>query len=76
MNDIFEGNWKEIQGGLKETWGKLTDDDLTQIEGKRDRLVGALQKKYGYAKERAEKEVDDRLAQWQKAQAKTKAVSG
>ncbi len=72
MNDILEGNWKEIQGGLKEWWGDLTDDDLTQIEGKRDKLVGTLQKRYGYAKERAEKEVDDRLAQWEKAQAKNK----
>jgi uncharacterized protein YjbJ (UPF0337 family) len=72
MNDILEGNWKEIRGGLKEWWGDLTDDDLTQIEGKRDRLVGTLQKRYGYAKERAEKEVDDRLAQWEKAQAKNK----
>lgn len=76
MNDILEGNWKEIQGGLKEWWGGLTDDDLTQIGGKRDRLLGALQKRYGYTKEHAEKEVDDRLAQWKKAQAKTEAVSG
>ncbi|WP_235942421.1 CsbD family protein [Yersinia thracica] len=42
---------------MKEKWGKLTDDDLTVIEGKRDQLVGKIQEKYGYQKEQAEKEV-------------------
>jgi uncharacterized protein YjbJ (UPF0337 family) len=44
---------------VKEKWGKLTDDDLITIAGKRDQLAGLLQQKYGYAKERAEKELDD-----------------
>lgn len=54
----IEGNWKQMKGKVKEQWGKLTDDDLDVIAGKRDQLVGALQKQYGYAKDRAETEID------------------
>ena len=54
--DILKGKWKEIKGEAKQKWGKLTDDDLTQIEGKEEQLVGLLQKRYGYAKEKAEEE--------------------
>ena len=53
------GNWKQFTGKVKEKWGKLTDDDLTTIAGKRDQLAGVLQKHYGIAKEQAEKDVDD-----------------
>lgn len=60
-NDILEGNWKERRGQVKNWWGKLTDDDLAQIQGKRDMLVGALQKRYGYTKEKAEEEVRRRF---------------
>lgn len=70
MNDILAGNWKQLQGQVKIWWGNLTDDDLTKIDGKREILVGVLQTKYGYAKDRAEKEVDGRLANWEKTQAK------
>jgi uncharacterized protein YjbJ (UPF0337 family) len=73
--DILQGNWKQLHGQVKTWWGDLTDDDLTKIDGKRENLVGVLQTKYGYAKERAETEVDARLAQWEKAQAKTEAVA-
>lgn len=55
--DIFEGQWKNIKGQVKEKWGKLTDDDLTSIEGKRDQLLGCIQKRYGYTQERAEEEL-------------------
>ncbi|EKN3685407.1 CsbD family protein [Yersinia enterocolitica] len=55
--DQADGNWKQFKGKVKEKWGKLTDDDLTVIEGKRDQLVGKIQEKYGYQKEQAEKEV-------------------
>lgn len=51
------GNWKQFKGKVKEKWGKLTDDDLTVIEGKRDQLVGKIQERYGFQKEVAEKEV-------------------
>jgi uncharacterized protein YjbJ (UPF0337 family) len=53
-----EGNWKEVKGKVKEKWAKLTDDDLTAIDGKRDQLEGRLQKRYGYAKDQARKDVD------------------
>ena len=53
-----EGNWKEVKGQVKEKWAKLTDDDLTEINGKRDQLEGRLQKRYGYAKDQARKDVD------------------
>ncbi|PJD95249.1 MAG: hypothetical protein CK425_09035 [Parachlamydia sp.] len=55
--DTLQGQWKQFQGKIKEKWGKLTDDELTQINGRRDMLIGKLQEKYGMAKERAEKEV-------------------
>jgi uncharacterized protein YjbJ (UPF0337 family) len=57
--DQIVGNWKELKGTVKEKWGKLTDDDLMVIKGKRDQLAGALQQRYGYAKERAELELDN-----------------
>ena len=60
-SDVFAGKWKQMKGQAKEWWGKLTDDDLATIEGNRDKLVGALQERYGYAKERAEQEVDRRF---------------
>lgn len=59
--DIFEGKWKEVRGQAKELWGKLTDDDLEQVDGKADQLVGILQQKYGYTKEQAEKELNNKL---------------
>ena len=54
-----EGNWKQMKGRVKERWGKLTDDDLTVIAGRRDQLEGMIQERYGYAKERARKEIDE-----------------
>ncbi|EPF20341.1 MULTISPECIES: CsbD family protein [Cedecea] len=57
--DELGGNWKQFKGTVKEKWGKLTDDDMTVIEGKRDQLVGKIQERYGYAKDQAEKEVKD-----------------
>ena len=51
------GNWKQFKGNVKEKWGKLTDDDLEVIEGKKDQLVGKLQERHGYTKEQAEKEL-------------------
>ncbi len=57
--DQIAGSWKEFKGQAKEKWGDLTNDDLDKIEGKRDQMVGLLQRKYGYAKERAEQEVDN-----------------
>ncbi len=58
----FSGQWNSMKGKVKEKWGKLTDDDITQVEGKRDQLVGFIQKRYGYEKERAETELEN----WEK----------
>ncbi|ATQ41944.1 CsbD family protein [Caulobacter mirabilis] len=57
MWDRVEGNWKQLTGKVKEQWGKLTDDDLTVIAGKRDQLIGKIQERYGYAKDKAEHEI-------------------
>ena len=56
--DQITGNWKQFKGKVKEKWGKLTDDDMIALDGKRDQLVGVLQKRYGYEKAQAEKELD------------------
>jgi uncharacterized protein YjbJ (UPF0337 family) len=61
--DIAEGKWKQITGTLREKWGKLTDDDVAQVGGKRDRLVGKVQERYGYVKDQAEREVDSWIDQ-------------
>ena len=54
--DIAAGKWNEFKGEVKRQFGKLTDDELTQIQGSYEKLVGTVQKKYGYQKEQAEKE--------------------
>jgi uncharacterized protein YjbJ (UPF0337 family) len=59
--DIFEGNWKEKRGQIKEWWGKLTDDDLDKVEGNAVQLVGLIQQKYGYTRLRAEEEFHRRI---------------
>ena len=56
--DIFQGKWKQIRGEARELWGDLTDDELEQINGSMDKLVGKLQEKYGYTREKAQKEAD------------------
>jgi uncharacterized protein YjbJ (UPF0337 family) len=57
--DQIKGNWKQFKGKVREKWGKLTDDDLEVIAGKKDQLVGMLQERYGYEKAQAEKELDE-----------------
>jgi len=57
--DRVQGNWKQFSGKVKEKWGDLTDDDLTQINGNREQLEGRIQARYGYAKDQVKKEVDD-----------------
>lgn len=57
--DRIAGNWKQFTGKAKEQWGKLTDDDLATINGKREQLEGKLQERYGYGKDQIRKEVDD-----------------
>ncbi len=60
--DIFEGKWEQIKGAVREKWGDLTDDDLAQINGNREKLLGKIQEAYGHSRENAEKEVKE----WEK----------
>ena len=60
--DRVEGNWLQFKGKVKEQWGKLTDDDLNLVEGRREELEGRLQAQYGYAKDRARSEIDTWLS--------------
>jgi uncharacterized protein YjbJ (UPF0337 family) len=57
--DRIKGNWREWKGKAKQEWGKLTDDDLDVIDGKREELAGKIQNRYGIAKEEAERQLDD-----------------
>ena len=57
--DILKGKWEQLKGKVRTKWAKLTDDDVEQVGGKKDQLVGRLRERYGYGKEDAEREVDD-----------------
>jgi uncharacterized protein YjbJ (UPF0337 family) len=57
--DRAEGNWKQLKGKVKQQWGKLTDDEIDQIAGKRDELVGRIQHSYGVSKDEADKQLRD-----------------
>jgi uncharacterized protein YjbJ (UPF0337 family) len=70
--DQVKGQWKQMQGSMKQQWGKLTDDDLSQINGQRDKLIGRLQERYGIAKEEAQQRADE----WLKTQTDTQHVGG
>ena len=56
-DDILGGMWKQLKGQVKQQWGKLTDDDLDVIAGKRDQLLGKIQERHGVTLEEAEKQV-------------------
>jgi len=62
--DVFAGQWKQIRGELQSWWGKLADNDCDRIGGQKDKLVGVVQEKYGYAREQAQQEVDRRLEEY------------
>jgi uncharacterized protein YjbJ (UPF0337 family) len=62
--DQIKGSWKQLKGKIKQQWGKLTDDDLTVIDGQRDQLLGKLQERYGYTKEQAERELERQQSAW------------
>jgi uncharacterized protein YjbJ (UPF0337 family) len=59
--DTIQGQWKQLKGEAKIRWGRLTDDELDQIEGNAEKLAGLVQERYGYARDRAQREVDDFL---------------
>lgn len=64
--DQLQGKWQQLRGKVKEQWGRLTDDDLDVIDGRRDQLEGRLRERYGKAKEEIRREVDEFLdsCQW------------
>ncbi len=61
--DQFEGNWNQLKGRARQQWGKLTDDQIERVKGRRDELVGQVQEAYGKTKEAARREVDDWMKQ-------------
>lgn len=56
--DQIEGKWKQMSGSLREKWGRVTDNDVQEIAGKKDKFIGKLQERYGITKEEAEKQLD------------------
>jgi len=55
-NDTLKGQWKQLKGAVKKQWGKLTDDDLTTLDGSSEQLVGKIQERYGIAKDEAQRQ--------------------
>jgi uncharacterized protein YjbJ (UPF0337 family) len=62
--NILKGKWLQLKGSIREKWGQLTDDDVDRVEGSAERLVGVIQERYGYAKQKAEDEVDAFLTRY------------
>jgi uncharacterized protein YjbJ (UPF0337 family) len=62
--DVFSGKWREMRGTLRSWWGRLSDDDLERIGGEKDKLIGAVQEKYGQTREQAEREVERRFSEY------------
>jgi len=75
-SDQLEGQWKQIKGTVREKWGKLTDDDLTAIAGKKDQFVGRLQERYGISREQAQKDLDKWLSGLHAAESPRTQTSG
>jgi uncharacterized protein YjbJ (UPF0337 family) len=63
--DVLKGKWQQLKGEARIQWGRLTDDDLDQIQGSAEKLAGKLQERYGYAQEQAKREVDEFIRQRQ-----------
>ena len=57
--DVLQGKWKQVRGEVKRLWGKLTDDDLQEVEGNYEKLVGKVQARYGYNREKIQQEIDN-----------------
>src|ERR1700752_4042489 len=70
--DCFEGQWRQMRGELRSWWGKLSDNGFEKIAGKKDRLVGMLQEKYGYTRDAAQQEIDRRFSEYN---ARTRAAN-
>jgi len=59
--EMLKGKWNELKGEIRTRWAKLTDDDITQIQGQAEKMIGKLQERYGYKRDQAEKEITDFL---------------
>jgi len=59
--DIFKGKWNQVKGSIRSKWGEFTNDDLDKIQGDGEKFIGILQERYGYARERAERELREFL---------------
>jgi len=57
--DVLKGKWTQLKGDVRSWWGDLTDDDVTQIEGDTEKMIGKLQERYGYARDQAERDIND-----------------
>jgi uncharacterized protein YjbJ (UPF0337 family) len=71
----IEGRWNELKGQAKSEWAKLTDDDLKNVAGKKDQLVGKIQQRYGLLKDDAEKQIDGWLGKVQAAAGSSEKAS-
>ena len=60
--DRIQGDWKQFSGKIKEKWGQLTDDDLAQLDGKREQVEGKIQERYGLTKDQVRKDMDQWLS--------------
>ena len=65
-DDTLKGQWLQIKGKVREQWGKLTSDDLDQIQGRSEQLIGRVQERYGLAKDEARRQVDQWLDELEK----------
>jgi uncharacterized protein YjbJ (UPF0337 family) len=63
--DILQGQWHQLKGQVRQWWGRLTDDDVEAVGGDAEKLLGALQKRYGYSRERAEEELEQHLGHFE-----------
>ncbi len=69
--DILTGKWNEMKGNVRNWWGQLTDNDIEEIKGNRDRLIGKLQQRYGWSRMKAEEEVDRQMNQYNREHSST-----
>jgi uncharacterized protein YjbJ (UPF0337 family) len=70
-SDIWQGNWNQLKGKMREKWGKLTDDDWETVAGKKDQFLGKLQERYGYSRDQAERD----LSEWEREHERTSKVA-
>jgi uncharacterized protein YjbJ (UPF0337 family) len=75
-DDTFAGQWKQMRGALRSWWGALTDDDFEKIGGQKDKLIGAIQQRYGYSREQAQNDVERRFSEYSGASGSALSGSG